>query len=727
MALGGRRRPLVAGLVAALLMMFTVGLSSVLFELRRAERAESVSKEKLRDSYLAQAQAARQTLQAGRRETSLTAVRRAAAIRPSLELRNEAIAALALSDLGETTAWLDANRSSGLGLGVELDPSGEHYASIGSNGLVRVFRVSDHRELAAFSGPTSFPGPDAFSPDGRFLATTYRLGEVRVWDLVTHAAVLQTQFTAATNFPALVEFSPDSRQLAVAGEHSVQFWDLKTGERLPSLDAGENVTLCLDQAWKRLAALAAGQIQIWDLETRQRVKIIATSTPVSSAAWHPDGRRLAASYANGEAWLWDTQTGDSLRLESDPSFPGTLLAFHPSGGLLMTSRMRNSITMADQPTRFWDAANGRSLFSSVEGGGGKFLRDGRQTFRGREWSPDRGYGIGHRRVIVSSVFKTVNVVGGANFAYASLAVSPDGRWIASSGDDGLRLWDSTTWVPLAFRSADHSWPAIAFHPDSRSIIAASQTHLQQYPLEIDRRSSSIHGIGDAATVFPDPVVMPLGFCSLPDGEVVALRLLRHEVELIDLKDQSKFATLRIGSNVAAFILPHLAISPDRRWVATVPWMDVPHQVWVSDAQNREPVRLLDRQIMANVVFSPDNRTLVTTSTRDYCFWNTDSWTLRRRVPLSSPASIGAAAAFTRDGHLLAMVDAGRTIKLLHPSTGDELATLIAPDPSNISCLAFNGDGSVLIAGADQRGLQIWDLRELRRELTALKLDWNDPP
>ena len=57
------------------------------------------SQNNLRDSYLAQARAGRPTGRPGHRLDSLDALAKAAAIRPSIELRNEAIAALALPDL----------------------------------------------------------------------------------------------------------------------------------------------------------------------------------------------------------------------------------------------------------------------------------------------------------------------------------------------------------------------------------------------------------------------------------------------------------------------------------------------------------------------------------------------------------------------------------------------------------------------------------------------------
>ena len=65
----------------------------------RIRQAKDYATEKLWASYLAEARAMRASGRAGQRFDSLDAVRNAAAIRPDLALRNEAIACLALSDL----------------------------------------------------------------------------------------------------------------------------------------------------------------------------------------------------------------------------------------------------------------------------------------------------------------------------------------------------------------------------------------------------------------------------------------------------------------------------------------------------------------------------------------------------------------------------------------------------------------------------------------------------
>src|SRR5207245_6316675 len=56
-----------------------------------------------------------------------------------------------------------------------------------------------------------------------------------------------------------------------------------------------------------------------------------------------------------------------------------------------------------------------------------------------------------------------------------------------------------------------------------------------------------------------------------------------------------------------------------------------------------------------------------------------------------------------------------------------LAILTAPDPQRVFHLCFSPDGSQLAASCDKQVIQVWNLRELRRHLAGIGLDWDAPP
>ena len=99
------------GRVAAVLaLLAAVGYFFAQIEARRARNAERTANEHLVKAYLAQARAGRISGVPGQRLESLKAIATAAKLQPSMELRNEAVAALALVDV-EDLYWREIGRA----------------------------------------------------------------------------------------------------------------------------------------------------------------------------------------------------------------------------------------------------------------------------------------------------------------------------------------------------------------------------------------------------------------------------------------------------------------------------------------------------------------------------------------------------------------------------------------------------------------------------------------
>jgi hypothetical protein len=142
--------------ILAAVFMLGLGLVALSFRAhqsqRRAELAEAAATERLWSSYLAQARAERLTAEAGHRIAALTAISNAAAIRPSTQLRDEALAAFGLRGLVREVSWPLQPGA----YGFYFDPTLEHYVvryaldelsmfRLADNSLVRIFRAVDAR------------------------------------------------------------------------------------------------------------------------------------------------------------------------------------------------------------------------------------------------------------------------------------------------------------------------------------------------------------------------------------------------------------------------------------------------------------------------------------------------------------------------------------------------------------------------------------------------------
>jgi hypothetical protein len=106
----------------------------------RAVRAEEEGRQKLWQSYLAQARAGRFSGQPGQRFDGLGALALAAAIRPALELRNEAVGCLALPDLRTASEGEGPSEQDAGAWALDL--------SLGADGTVTVAREAGGTVLA---------------------------------------------------------------------------------------------------------------------------------------------------------------------------------------------------------------------------------------------------------------------------------------------------------------------------------------------------------------------------------------------------------------------------------------------------------------------------------------------------------------------------------------------------------------------------------------------------
>jgi serine/threonine protein kinase/WD40 repeat protein len=707
-----RRHPTgVLAAAAALAMVIALAAGSLLlsFWMVRAERAENEVRGKRLEAFFGRLAAARATRMGGRpgqRFDSLAALQDAARLARELdvpperlrELRNEAIASLALADMRPARAYecgpLDRYR-------VSFDDSLDRYARVGwRSGDVCVRRGSDDREEYAWkvTGHDIWP---RLSPDGQFLATRDEDHAFKLWRLGGKDPVLMFEREDI----AIEAFSADGRALAVRrSDGAVDLFELPTGRPLRRLAAGPGPgPMAFHPREAKLAIASPWGVQVRDTETDAVIATLPnTASQAPYVAWHPGGEFLAVNGPGQTIYVWGFDPPAPVSTIRAPG-GGGFFAFSHSGDLLATNSWSGVL-------RLWEPLSGRLLFHmpgrSIGLNDLGFSHDDRRlagTFRGDklltwEIADNRAYrGLARDWKLTRA-------------SILSLAAGMNGRLIVGGTDAGMLFWDSTTRRQLAFVSTPGG-ASVVIDP-SGAVLEGGKAGILLRPIRIDPAGPTSHDLGPAQTIAtPSP---SLDIAASRDGRVLASA--QGWGAVVIHRDRPGLPVRLDGHDDCRYV----AVSPDGRWVATGSHGQSPVvKVW--DVERGAMRAELPTSGGTRVGFSPDGRWLVTAGEK-VRLWETDGWKNPRELPGEQPA------AFSADGRVLAFETGYGAICLVDPETGREFASLEDPDRRRANCLTFTPDGAELVVGTNGElpAAHVWDLRTIRQDLAGLDLGWDLP-
>jgi eukaryotic-like serine/threonine-protein kinase len=694
----------------------------------QARLAELEKTRQLAIAYVRDAQARRNSGLVGRRFESLEALKKAAEHfralgqldeQRTLELRNEAIACLALADLKPGKEWTP---DPGWSRPSAFDPTLRYYAVHSTaddypekpdvrQGQLSIRRVADRQEIAHLPGFGIRAVAAEFSPDGRYLAAHYEWGQHHnyVWDLIRREAILKVPQGGYGSFPS---FSPDGRLVALSQpDHSIRIYELASGATR-DLPPGLPVSgacfypVCFHPDGRQLAVVVGDTVQLREADGGKEVAAFKHLGTVVKLAWRSDGKVFATGCFDHDIYLWDVANpAQPLRILKGHFGEVVNLAFSHGGDLLMSDSW-------DSTNRLWDPMTGQQLLSKPWARlehhfapDDQGLNDGWQVATGREC----------RTFHSPKELKWV-------------AISPRGRLMASASADGVRLWDLA-----AAREGDKELATLPvgvcararFDPKGESLITDGSVGLQRWPITPDPQTGGLQigppqSLGLSAQLpllFPEYVPE---FTLSADGRTVAHSPQRGQALLFDLENPRRKLLLESPA------LRFPAFSPDGRWLATGNWQGRGAKVW--DAQTGKSAHDFDLggpEVRASwPAFSPDGKWLVTGTFAEYRFWEVGSWHKKHGLPRENAGQLPGWIVFSPDSKMLAVLHSMSEVRLLDPATGRQFARL--PTAGGPYC--FSPDGSQLVTYAGRDGsFQVWDLRLIRRQLKELNLDWDLPP
>ncbi len=454
---------------------------------------------------------------------------------------------------------------------------------------VRMWDVATGVEVRRFVGHTQAIESVAFSPNGRYILSGSSDKTARMWDAQNGRELHRFVGVSQNDFISSVHFSHDSRLVLTAHIDGPRLWDAATGEQLRHLSnsAVEAATFSPDSRVV-VAAIWNRSLVEWNAASGEEVRRFASrANSILSAAISPDGRLLATSQFK-MAQLWDLQTGAELR-RIKPQFIVLLgsVAFSPDGRVL------------------------------IMGGGGSATANVDNGTPGHFFS---GGGSG-----TTAVF------------------SPDGRYVATAGDQPAILWDASTRAKirsfgLPGKSGNGVTSTVLFSPDGRFLLTA------------DAVSPAI--LWDVVTG-----AEVRSFESTPGG--------------------GKTVTTAEGGHYISDGIDAIAFSPDGKFVLTG-GVDGTARLW-DTASGAEIHRLAGHSgAVDSAAFSPDG-TLALTGSNDATARLWDVATGRELNKFIGHTNGIRTVAFLSGGRFVLTASDDATTRIWDPASGKQIAGLVSFD------------------------------------------------
>lgn len=555
----------------------------------------------------------------------------------------------------------------------------------------------------------------AYSPDGKILAVGTTAG---VW-LYDAETLAELRFINTGNFVGNLAFTEDGRELVTdVGASTLMTWDVTTGEKLDSVrvrdgfvssGAGSSPQSVFSTEANLLAAtLDDYTVSLWEVATGKHIQTVRSNSSLENLAISPDGTLLATGDYS-ETTIWEVQTG-----KPSYSLPGSKysLAFSTVNGIVMlltASRNEDKISL-------WDARSG----------------------------------------IMVKTLDEPNAISSASF-------SPDGKLLALSIDNEIRLWRITDGTLLQTWTTGPKYFArnLVFSPDSKILNSGSPDGtVQRWNTDTGVWIDKLEGFGNSGGyIYPYLVPLPaflskenvfisnpfnyhIDLWNLKDGEIVKT-LTGHKSIILNLvisTDGSKLAstelwtnTVRIwepatGQNLGAYEVyidigynKELAISPNGQLIAIGDARARQRKVYDSTDLDNQKYQLTKKQYRrSDPVFSPDGQKIA---------WFPESGTVDVTMTVSKAATGELlhtceptgdyALTFAPDSRILAVGTREGKIQFCDSATGKLVNTLNSETGNEVVSLAYSPDGRILAAGIEDVQLRfgaltltiwLWDVK-----------------
>ena len=663
--------------------------------------------------------------------------------------KNATASALLSIEGEDVTTWAlpegaIARLGQGRGGDMAFSPDGQYFAVGASIGLW-LYELHTLSPIALWDTERGKTGGVSFSPDGSQIVTHTLSENVKIWDIERGVCTIEIDdHRGKSGISSKPVFSKDGQYLAAANcrmtNGKVYVWCSHTGAKVRETEVHSSCDvypLCFSPDLSLLAGknnpqknrrrnIADGDsITVWHVDTGEQIADITEHPePVRAFCFSPCGQFFAAGNWRGEIHVWNVESGKLERTYTDYGESQMYPYFLPEGELITAA-------VSERKVEIWRVAKEEKLGEFEHRGNSKTLQFsdcGTQLAVASEsdiqiWRKDN-----------NSDAHTLSTVHGHIPTMDTLVFSADEKTLAAGlWNDNVLLWDVAS--KRSYRPEGEKLPGTSHHvylSDSGQLLSTCR----------DGNLLKVWEVGK-----PEPITeLTAAETNLMRAEAFAPtqhRLARadteHNIHVWEYTPTAGSESEDSAWKKHATLTGHtmyikgLAFSPDGKRLASIA-AGIPDtakaterdaRLWdvdIGEEITKLATKFSDSKLyssgagnIAGIAFSPRGGIIAGGQFGEIILWDATDGKVLMRTPQPKESRRPITLCFSPCGQYLASGAWWQSglekvpIRLWEVATGKNITTFKG-HTTDVQCLTFSQDGTLLVSGGHDGAIYLWDLK-----------------